>query len=152
MKIVQEFKEFILKGNMVDLAVGIVIGAAFSKVVTTLVGSVIMPPTAFLMGGVDLASKKTLLIEELREGDTHPVYQNTVEKDIPAVYLEWGAMLQALFELLVVGLAIFVVIKAINAMRKKQEEAPKEEPTPVEVELLRDIRDELRSRGGPPPA
>ena len=150
MGIIKEFKEFILKGNMIDLAVGIVIGAAFSNVVKVLVDNIIMPPTAFLMGGVDLSNKKTLLAEEIKEGETHPVYQNVVEKDIPAVYLEWGAMLQALFELLIIGLAIFLVIKVINKMKKKQEEAPKDEPTPIEVELLTDIRDSLR--GGAPGA
>ena len=146
MGIVKEFKEFILKGNMVDLAVGIVIGAAFSNVVKTLVDSIIMPPTAFIMGGVDLSNKKTLLAEEIKKGETHPVYQNEVEKDIPAVYLEWGNMLQAIFELLIIGLCIFLVIKLINKMKQKQEAAPEDEPTPVEVELLTEIRDSLKNR------
>ncbi|MEM1444603.1 MAG: large conductance mechanosensitive channel protein MscL [Planctomycetota bacterium] len=145
MHIVQEFKSFILKGNAVDLAVGIVIGAAFTKVVTTLVDKVIMPPTAFLLGGVDLSSKKIPLFPAVAKGQTHPVYQNTVEKDIPAVDLEWGALLQAMFELVVIGAAIFVAIKAINALRfKEEDEPPKKETTPADIRLLTEIRDLLQ--------
>ena len=148
MSIVREFKEFILKGNMIDLAVGLVIGAAFSHVVKTLVDSVIMPPTAFILGGVDLSEKKIPLVDAIAAGEEHPVYGNVVDKDIPAVNLEWGAMAQALLELVIIGAAIFLVIKGINKMKAKQEADPVEEPTPVEVELLREIRDELR--GGRP--
>ncbi|MEM8781583.1 MAG: large-conductance mechanosensitive channel protein MscL [Planctomycetota bacterium] len=145
MHIAKEFKAFILKGNVVDLAVGIVIGAAFTKVVTTLVDKVIMPPTAFLLGGVDLSAKKIPLVPALKKGDTHPVYQIEVEKDIPAVDLEWGAMLQALFELVVIGAAIFVVIKSINAMRQEEEQAPAPPPPPpADVQLLTEIRDLLK--------
>ena len=148
MSIVSEFKEFILKGNMIDLAVGLVIGAAFSHVVKTLVDTVIMPPTAFILGGVDLSEKRIALIDEIKAGEEHPVYGNVADKDIPAVNLEWGAMTQALLELVIIGAAIFLVVKVINKMKAKQEAQPKDEPTPADVELLREIRDELR--GGAP--
>lgn len=152
MSIVSEFKEFILKGNMVDLAVGLVIGAAFSHVVKTLVDSVIMPPTAFILGGVDLSQKKIELVGAIAAGDEHPVYGNVVDKDIPAVNLEWGAMTQALLELVIIGAAIFLVVKMINKMKKKQEEAPAAEPTPTEVDLLTEIRDSLRGQAPAAPA
>ncbi|MEM1099303.1 MAG: large conductance mechanosensitive channel protein MscL [Planctomycetota bacterium] len=143
--IAKEFKAFILKGNAGDLAVGIVIGAAFSKVVSTLVDKIIMPPTAFLLGGVDLSAKKTELLPAVAKDEVHPVYRNVVEKDIPAAYLEWGALLQAVFELVVIGAAIFIVIKAINALRFEEEQAPpKEEPTPADIQLLMEIRDLLK--------
>lgn len=148
MAILKEFKEFILKGNMVDLAVGIVIGAAFSSVVKSFVDNIVMPPMGFLMGGVDFADKKIVLAEAIAAGQTHPVYQNVVEKDIPAVTINYGLFINACIALLIQGLAIFVVIKIINEMKRKQEAAPVEQPTPADVQLLREIRDLLKRDGG----
>ena len=128
MKIVQEFKEFILKGNMVDLAVGIVIGAAFSAVVNSLVKDILMPPLGYVLGKVDF-SDLTLPI---------PV------PDGEPVEIRYGSFLNALIALLIQGLAIFAVVKVINRIKQEQEKNPEAAPTPVEVELLREIRDELR--------
>ena len=146
MGMIKEFKEFILKGNMIDLAVGLVIGGAFGACVKSLVDNVIMPPVGFLMGGVDFAQYKYTVAEAIAAGETHPVYQNVVEKDIPAVTINYGEFIGTIINLIIVGAAIFVVIKIINAMKRAQEEAPKEEPTPVEVQLLTEIRDSLQTR------
>ena len=148
MSIASEFKEFILKGNMIDLAVGIVIGAAFNSVVKSFVDNIVMPPMGFLMGGVDFADKKIVLAEAIAAGQTHPVYQNTVEKDIPAVAINYGLFLNACIALLIQGAAVFVVIKLINNLKRQQEAAPVEQPTPADVQLLREIRDLLKGSGG----
>ena len=146
MSIVSEFKEFILRGNMVDLAVGLVVGAAFTTVVKSLVNNIIMPPFGFILGGVDFAQYSYEIAPALEEGDVHPVYGNKVEKDVEAVEIGYGQFLGDVLELLIVGLAIFLVVKGINSLKRKQEEAPKDQPVPVEVELLTEIRDSLKNR------
>ncbi len=144
MKIVQEFKEFILKGNMVDLAVGIIIGAAFGAVVKSLVDNVMMPPMGYLLGGIDFAEYKYKLAEPIAKGETHPITQVEVLKDVPGVFIQYGLFINSMITLLIQGLAVFFVIKVINSMKREQEKNPVAAPTPVEVELLREIRDELR--------
>ena len=145
MGIVKEFKEFILKGNMIDLAVGIVIGAAFSTVVKSLVENIVMPPMGALMGGVDFDKYEYTVVDAVAAGEEN-IYGVAADKDIEAVTIKYGTFIGDLIELIIVGLAIFIVIKMINKMKRKQEEAPKEEPTPVEVELLTEIRDSLKNR------
>jgi large conductance mechanosensitive channel len=130
MGMVKEFKEFAMKGNMMDMAVGIIIGAAFGKIVSSVVADVLMPPLGLLLGGVNFASLKLTLKEAV--GDT------------AAVTLNYGAFLQTVVDFVIVAFAIFLMIRGINSMRKKQEEAPA--PPPNQEVLLAEIRDLLKNR------
>ena len=133
MGMASEFKEFIAKGNVADLAVGVVIGAAFSKIVTTLVDKVIMPPIGLLIGGVDF-SKLGIVLKEANV--------DAAGKEVPAVVLAYGEFINALIQFVIIAFAIFLVVKAINRMRKPAEAAP---AGPSEdVLLLREIRDSLK--------
>ena len=128
-----EFKEFAMRGNVVDMAVGIVIGAAFGKIVSSFVADVLMPPIGLALGGVDF----TDLALTLREG--------TAEAE--AVMLNYGAFIQTVVDFLIVAFAIFMVVKAMNSMKKKEEAAPAKPPEPSKEEvLLTEIRDALRSK------
>jgi large conductance mechanosensitive channel len=128
-----EFKDFIARGNVVDLAVGVVIGAAFGKIVTTLVDKVIMPPIGMLVGGVDF-SKLALTLKEASV--------DAAGKEVPAVAIAYGEFFNALIQFVIVAFAIFLVVKAVNRMRKPVEAAP---AGPSEdVLLLREIRDSLK--------
>ena len=133
MGMASEFKEFIAKGNVADLAVGVVIGAAFGKIVTTLVDKVIMPPIGLLIGGVDFAKLGITLKEATVDA---------AGKDVPAVVLAYGEFINALIQFVIIAFAIFLVVKAINRMRKPVETAPAG-PT-EDVLLLREIRDSLK--------
>jgi len=133
MGMISEFKEFIAKGNVVDLAVGVVIGAAFGKIVGTLVDKVIMPPIGLLIGGVDF-SKLGIVLKDAAI--------DAAGKEVPAVVLAYGEFFNALIQFLIISFAIFLVVKAINRMRKPAEEAPA--ATPEDVLLLREIRDSLK--------
>lgn len=130
MKIFKEFREFAIRGNVVDLAVGVVIGAAFGKIVTSVVGDVLMPPLGLLIGGVNFAHLKLTLKD--------------AEGTAPAVTLNYGAFLQALFDFVLVAIAVFVLVKAINKLKASlvHPPAPPAGPTP-EVLLLTEIRDAL---------
>ncbi len=131
-----EFKEFISKGNVVDLAVGVIIGAAFGKIVTSLVDQVVMPPIGLLIGGIDFSQLKVIL----RAAGDDP-------KKIPEVAIQYGAFLNTLFQFLIVALVIFIVVKAINSMRRKQAEAPAAPAAPTATEaLLMEIRDALKAK------
>lgn len=139
MKIVQEFKQFASKGNVVDLAVGIIIGAAFGKIVSSLVQDVIMPPLGILIGGVDFTELSILLKPE--------VVNETGRVIAEKVTLNYGRFLQTLFDFLIVAFAVFMLIKAINRInRKKEEELPAAPPpAPSNTEnLLTEIRDLLK--------
>ncbi|MDP2828725.1 MAG: large-conductance mechanosensitive channel protein MscL [Sulfuricellaceae bacterium] len=134
MGVLQEFKEFAVKGNVVDMAVGIIIGAAFGKIVSSFVGDVIMPPIGVMLGGVDFSSLSITLKE-------------AVDKT-PAVVLAYGKFLQTIVDFTIVAFAVFMGIKAINAMKRQEEAqaAPAEPPAPsAEAELLAEIRDLLKS-------
>ena len=133
MGMVKEFREFAMKGNMMDMAVGIIIGAAFGKIVSSVVADVLMPPLGLLLGGVNFASLKLTLKEAV--GDT------------AAVTLNYGAFLQTVVDFVIVAFAIFLMIRGINSMRKKQEEAPAAPaPPPNQEVLLAEIRDLLKYR------
>jgi large conductance mechanosensitive channel len=133
MGLLQEFKTFIVKGNAIDLAVGIIIGAAFGAVVNSLVKDVIMPPIGWAMAGIDFSQLKIPL--PLREGMTEPASIN------------YGMMINALIALLIQGFAVFLIIKAINSMKKKEEAAPSAPPAPTKDQvLLTEIRDLLSRR------
>ena len=130
MSLVKEFKDFAMRGNVVDLAVGVVIGAAFGKVVGSLVEKIVMPITGYLTGGIDFKDRSvTLPVPELAEGMKPP-------------QIGWGAFAQSVIDFLIVALAIFLVVKEMNALRKKEEKAPA--PPSEEVLLLREIRDSLK--------
>ena len=133
MGMASEFKEFIAKGNVADLAVGVVIGAAFGKIVTTLVDKVIMPPIGLLIGGVDF-SKLGIVLKEASV--------DAAGKEVPAVVLAYGEFINALIQFVIIAFAIFLVVKAINRMRKPVEAAPA--GPSEEVLLLREIRDSLK--------
>ncbi len=123
----KEFKEFAMRGNVVDMAVGIIIGAAFGKIVSSLVNDVIMPPIGMLMGGMDFSS----LAVALGEGEG-------------AASINYGVFINTVLDFLIVAIAIFMVIKAMNTLKKKEEEKPAEPPKPSkEEELLTEIRDLL---------
>jgi large conductance mechanosensitive channel len=133
MGMMSEFKEFAMRGNVVDLAVGVVIGAAFGKIVTSLVDKIIMPPIGLLIGGVDF-SKWVVTLKEATV--------DAAGKEVPAVALGIGEFLNTVIQFIIVAFAIFMVVKAINRMSKpKAEEAP---ATPEDVVLLREIRDSLK--------
>ncbi len=132
MSVASEFREFIATGNVADLAVGVVIGAAFGRIVTTLVDKVIMPPIGLLIGGVDF-SKLGIVLKEATV--------DAAGKDVPAVTLAYGEFINALIQFVIIAFAIFLVVKAINRMRKPLDAAPAG-PT-EEVVLLREIRDAL---------
>lgn len=130
MSILQEFKEFSIKGNVVDMSVGIVIGAAFGKIVSSFVADIIMPPIGVLVGGVDF-TKLAFTIKEAAEG-------------APAVTLNYGNFIQTLVDFTIIAAAIFIVIKFINNLKKKEEVALAPAPTKEEL-LLTEIRDILKS-------
>lgn len=133
MGMLKEFKEFAMKGSVVDLAVGVVIGAAFGKITKTFVSAIITPVIGYLTGGIDVKDwKYELPAPNLGEGMTTPT-------------LAYGELLQVIIDFLIIAFAIFMAIKAMNAMKRKEEEAPAEpEKTPENIELLREIRDALK--------
>ena len=133
MGMMTEFKEFEMRGNVVDLAVGVMIGAAFGKIVTALVDKVIMPPLGLLIGGVDFAKLGIVLKEATVDA---------AGKEVPAVVLAYGELINAIVQFVIVAFAIFLVVKAINRLHKKPAEAPA--ATPEDILLLREIRDALR--------
>ncbi|MCG6117425.1 MAG: large-conductance mechanosensitive channel protein MscL [Aquimonas sp.] len=133
MSILSEFKAFAMRGNVVDLAVGVVIGAAFGKIVSALVDGLIMPPIGLLIGGVNF-SDLAITLQAAAEGQDE-------------VLLRYGAFLQTVLDFAIIAFAIFMVIKVMNRMQRKQEPAPAAPPPPPEdVELLREIRDLLKSQ------
>ena len=131
MGMMQEFKEFAMRGNVVDLAVGVIIGGAFGKIISSLVEDVIMPPIGALMGGVNFANLKMIIKDGVGE--------------IPAVTLNYGNFVQTCVNFLIVVFALFMMIKAMNSMKKAEAAAPPAAPLATEV-LLGEIRDLLKQR------
>jgi large conductance mechanosensitive channel len=133
----QEFKEFAVKGNVMDMAVGIIIGGAFGKIVASFVADVIMPPIGMLMGGVDFASLFTSL-----DGSSYETLE--AAKAAGAATLNHGAFIQSVVDFLIVAFAIFMMVKWINSLKKKEEAKPAPPPEPSKEEkLLTEIRDLL---------
>jgi large conductance mechanosensitive channel len=131
MKWLKEFKEFAVKGNVMDMAIGIIIGAAFGKIVSSFVNDVMMPPLGLLVGNVDFSDLAITLKEAV--GET------------PAVVLRYGAFIQTVIDFTIIAFAIFIMIKWINTLKKKEEAAPAAPPKPsAEVTLLTEIRDLLK--------
>ncbi len=134
----KEFKEFAMRGNVVDMAVGIVIGAAFGKIVSSLVADIIMPPIGKMMGNVDFADLYINLTET-------PYASLAAAHEAGAATINYGIFLNTVIDFVIVAFAIFMVIRGMNKMKKKQEEKPAEAPKPSEdVLLLREIRDALK--------
>ncbi|MGZ8190308.1 MAG: large-conductance mechanosensitive channel protein MscL [Methylococcaceae bacterium] len=133
MSIVKEFKEFAVKGNAIDMAVGIIVGAAFGKIISSLVADVVMPPIGMLIGGVDFTNLAVTL-KEASEG-------------VPAVTLKYGVFIQSLVDFMIIAFAIFMIVKLINSLKRKQEEVPPAAPEPTKEELLlTEIRDLLKAK------
>lgn len=129
----KEFKEFAVKGNVIDMAVGIIIGAAFGKIVSSFVADVIMPPIGLLIGGIDF-SKLAFVLKE-------------ASGDIPAVVIGYGKFIQTAVDFTIIAFAIFLVIKGINSFKRKEEKTPAAAPKPSQEEvLLTEIRDLLKNR------
>lgn len=134
MGIFKEFRDFAMRGNVVDLAVGVIIGAAFGKIVSSLVANIIMPPLGLLIGGVDFKQFSWVL--------------KAADGTAPAVIMEYGVFLQTVFDFIIVAFAIFMAIKLMNKLhQKKQVEEPAPEPS-VEESLLSEIRDLLKEQNG----
>ncbi len=137
MSVLSEFKAFAVKGNVVDMAVGIIIGAAFGKIVSSFVGDVIMPPLGLLIGGVDFSDLAITL--RAAEGTT------------PAVVLAYGKFIQTVIDFLIVAFAIFMGVKAINRLKREEAVAPTVPPVPTPQEtLLTEIRDLLKEQNDKP--
>ncbi|MFC1776883.1 large-conductance mechanosensitive channel protein MscL [Pseudomonadota bacterium] len=133
MSMMSEFKKFAMRGNVVDMAVGIVIGGAFGKIVSSFVNDVLMPPIGILLGGVDFKDLAVVL--------------KAATEDVAAVTLNYGSFIQTVLDFLIIAFAIFMVVKAMNSMKKKEEAAPAAPPKPsAEVELLTEIRDSLKNK------
>jgi len=131
MSMMKEFREFAMRGNVVDMAVGIIIGGAFGKIVSSLVNDVIMPPIGLLIGGVDFSSLTLTL--------------KNAAGDIPAVTVNYGMFINTVIDFVIIAFAIFMVIKGMNRLKRKEEEAPAAPPAPPKQEvLLTEIRDLLK--------
>ncbi|TGE39401.1 large-conductance mechanosensitive channel protein MscL [Desulfosporosinus fructosivorans] len=138
MGFIKEFKEFATKGNVMDLAVGIIIGSAFGKIISSLVADIIMPPIGLIVGGVKFTDLK-LTLKAAGEDSTGKVSE--------AVTLNVGNFIQAAFDFLIIAAAIFLIVKVINKLkRKKAEEPPAPKGPTVEVQLLTEIRDLLQKK------
>ncbi len=138
MKIIREFKEFAIKGNMFDMAIGIIIGTAFHKIITSLVDDIIMPPLGYLIGRVDFSNLNIVIQKEVVEKG------GNVVKELVA--FNYGNFIQVMIDFLIITVIIFLVIKLFNKLRRKAEDEKKKEvPTPREIELLAEIRDILKS-------
>lgn len=140
----QEFKKFAIKGNVMDMAVGIIIGAAFGSIVSSFVADVIMPPIGLLLGGVDFSNMFLVLKDGAKAAA--PYASLAVAKEAGAVTLNIGVFINTIINFLIIAFAIFMVVKWINLLKKKEEEAPSEPPKPSNEEvLLGEIRDLLKA-------
>jgi large conductance mechanosensitive channel len=146
MSIVKEFKEFAVRGNVMDLAVGIIIGGAFGKIVTSFVNDVIMPPIGYLMGGVDFKDLKFIITEgkdAVMNGET------VVTEAVVEVAVNYGSFLNTIIDFIIVAFAVFMMIKGMNRIKRKQEEAAPAPAAPAptkEETLLTEIRDILKNK------
>lgn len=137
MKIINEFKEFAIKGNMFDMAIGIIIGMAFNKIVSSLVGDIILPALSVLIGNVNFQNLQFVLQKEVTDS-TGAVIQEVVA-------IKYGNFVQGIFDFIIIAMTIFLVIKVFNTLRRKAEnEKDSTVTTPKEIELLSEIRDLLK--------
>lgn len=141
MGMLKEFKEFAMRGNVMDMAVGVIMGGAFGKIVSSIVSDVVMPPIGLLVGGVNFTDLKIVLKQATTDVAGHAV---------PAVTLNYGNFIQTTFDFLIIAFAIFLVIKGINSLHLKKAEEPAPEPPPGKEEvLLTEIRDLLKAQQKP---
>jgi large conductance mechanosensitive channel len=137
MSLISEFRQFAMKGNVLDLAVGVIIGAAFGKIVSSFVGDIVMPPIGLLLGGVNFVDLAIVL--------------KAAVGDEPAVLLSYGKFLQTLIDFLLVGFSVMMAVKGINSMKRKPEPAPEKAAEPIppttQEQLLMEIRDALKQKG-----
>ncbi len=138
MGLIKEFKEFAMRGNVLDMAVGIVIGGAFGKIVSSFVEDILMPPIGVLLGGVNFSDLKIVFKQAVMDGE------NVVT---PEVALRYGNFIQVIIDFLIIAFAIFMLLKAVNKFNKKKEDAPAApEAPPADVQLLTEIRDLLQKK------
>ena len=138
-KFIKEFKEFAIKGNMFDMAIGIIIGAAFHKIVSSLVYDMIMPSIGFIIGKINSQNLKIVLQEETRDNSGNIIQE--------LVAINYGNFIQVIFDFSVIALTIFIVIRVFNTLRKKAEDEKETSvPTPRNIELLAEIRDILKEK------
>jgi large conductance mechanosensitive channel len=142
MSVLKEFKDFAMRGNLVDTAVAFVMGAAFGKIVSSFVDGMVMPLVGMLTGGVDFSEKKMILqsaVAEIKNGDA------IVTAAIPEVSVKYGFFLTNVIDFIIVAFAVFMVVKAMNASKKKEAEVPAAPPAPTtDQQLLMEIRDALK--------
>lgn len=145
MSFLKEFKEFAMRGNLIDFAVGVVVGGAFGKVTSSFVDGIVMPIIGTLIGGTDFSDMKLLIHSGAKE-----VVSSTgviITKAQPDVFISYGAFITTVIDFIAVAFAMFLVIKAMNRLKRKEEAAPSTPPAPsAEATLLREIRDELKKR------
>lgn len=136
-KIIKEFKEFAVKGNVVDMAVGVIIGGAFGKIVTSLVGDIVMPAISALSGDADFTGFKWVIRQAVMDG------ANVVT---PEIAINYGSFIQTIVDFLIIAFVIFMAIKGINKLKRKEEEMPAEKPAEpaADIKLLTEIRDLLK--------
>lgn len=132
MSIIKEFKEFAMRGSVVDLAVGVIIGGAFGKIVTSLVDDVIMPPIGYLTGGVDFSDLKWVLVEESKADN------------VAEVAIKYGSFINVVIQFLIVAFCIFILVKGLNSLKRKQPEPESKPAGPTQEQLLTEIRDLLK--------
>lgn len=133
MSVLKELKDFMMRGNVVDMAVGVIVGGAFGKIVSSLVSDVIMPPIGFLLGGMNFSNLKFVIKDAVG--------------DVPAVSINYGSFIQTIIDFVIIATAIFFAIKAMNSFHKKKEEVPAAPPAPSKEEvLLTEIRDLLKEQ------
>lgn len=145
MSLIKEFKTFAMRGNVLDMAVGIIIGGAFGKIVSSIVSDIIMPPIGVLVGGVSFTDLK-LTIKDAIPAQLDAA-GTIIAEAAPAVTINYGNFIQVIFDFIIVAFAIFLMIKAMNAAKKKEEEAPAAPPAPSKEEvLLSEIRDILKNK------
>lgn len=139
-KIINEFKEFAVKGNMIDIAIGVIIGAAFNKVVDALVKQVFLPPLSFLTNGVNLENKKLILRDAVVENG-----KTTMDE----IAIGYGAFIEASIDFFIIAITVFIVVKAMNQVKKKAEDtADKTVETPKDIELLNKVAELLEEQNG----
>ena len=133
MSMMSEFRTFAMRGNVMDMAVGIIIGGAFGKIISSFVNDVLMPPIGVMLGGVDFSSLSATLVE--------------ANGDVAAVTLNYGSFIQSMVDFLIIAFAIFMMVRAMNSMKKKEEAAPAAPPKPsAEETLLTEIRDLMKQQ------
>lgn len=147
-KFIQEFKDFAVKGNAIDMAVGVIIGGAFGKIVTSIVNDIIMPPIGWLVGGVDFKELKVVLKDAVPEKLDEA--GNVVQAAAAEVTLNYGAFIQNVIDFLIIAFCVFLLVKGITNLSKKKQAEPEEAPAApepsAEEKLLTEIRDLLKNK------